>query len=114
MTDPRQSLAMARLAMIIVPCLLTIVALTGTATAKPDHNTVHVDYVDLDLSSARGRAALDARIERALRDVCRTRFSRSVRAAAQMRACLTETRRSIAPQRKAILARAGGKTTAQN
>ena len=106
MTDPRQSLAMARIGMVIIPCLLVITALITPAQAEPQKVQSRVEYADLDLSSAAGRAALDKRLDVAIRTVCRTRFSRSVRVVVEARACMAEVYEDVRPQRDAILAKA--------
>ncbi|MGB3470608.1 MAG: UrcA family protein [Erythrobacter sp.] len=106
MHDPRQSLATARIIMIAAPCVLLVGALTSPVNAEPDHRQAHVEYADLDLSSDAGRAALDKRLNRAIRDVCRAPFTRSVRAASQARACAEKVRETVLVQRNAILARA--------
>jgi len=106
MHDPRQSLTTARLVMIAAPCILVLGALIPSANAEPDHRRVHVEYADLDLSEDAGRATLDRRLNRAIRNVCRAPFTRSARAATHARTCAEQVRESVLAQRDTILANA--------
>lgn len=76
---------------------------TAVGPAIAAENGVLVAYEDLNLGSAAGRAALDARIERAASRVCGTAFINELDIAAGVDACRDDT---IAAARRQL--RAGG------
>jgi len=119
MTDPRNSLAMARIMTLAFPFLLiaavaveaaeaTGAGAAAAATAGSDQNSARVPYADLDLTHPSGRAEFEKRLDRAIKDVCRQRFSRSARAATHAHACIADARQRVAAQRNAALAYKGG------
>jgi UrcA family protein len=68
--------AMNTLAKTTVNALVAL-GLAGTAAAPAfatayEHRTVTVSAADIDLGTAKGQKILDNRVERAVRDVCRT------------------------------------------
>ncbi|GAB5348677.1 UrcA family protein [Alteriqipengyuania sp. 357] len=78
----------------------------GPALADPGENRVAVRYDDLDLRSTAGRAILDRRVADAIRNVCRSPHSRSVRVASETKACIAQLQEKVARLRALILAEA--------
>jgi UrcA family protein len=60
--------------------------------------SVAVPYGDLDLTKDAGRAALETRLDRAVRKVCGAVVTRDLEKAAAHKACLAEARASYQPQ----------------
>lgn len=82
------------------------VALGATAaTVQPAHAAaiVAVSYQDLNLASDAGRAALDARIERAASEVCGTAQRGELRIASEVAACRQAALAGAQRQRDALL-----------
>ena len=84
----------------------TLAASSSPALANPGENRVVVSYHDLDLRSAAGQAALDRRLDVAVRKVCRTPHSRSVRVATKTQDCIAKLREEVAQQRARIVVEA--------
>lgn len=106
MQDPRESLPTARLISLCLPLILLIVALVAPVDAKTATRRVEVPYTDLDLTLETDRAKLDQRLARAIRDVCRVPFSRSVRSATEARACFEAKREEFSIVRDRMVAAA--------
>jgi len=107
MNDPRNSLFMAKVVTVALPCILISSVLQQAAQAEPGTRTVHVTYADLDLANPKGRAEFEKRVRHAINTVCRQRFSRSARAPTQTRACIRAARQSVEGQKRAALAYKG-------
>ncbi|MEL7739235.1 UrcA family protein [Citromicrobium bathyomarinum] len=89
--------------------LALAVALTiggSPALADPGENRVAVRYDDLDLRSTAGRTILDRRLDDAIRKVCRSPHSRSVRVASETKACIAQLQEKVAQLRNRIIAEA--------
>ena len=83
---------------------LAAIAVPATVHAeRGEENRVLVEYQDLDLNHAAGRAALNERLDRAIKEVCHSSLTRSVRASSQARQCIAEKRAELAPVREAII-----------
>lgn len=78
--------------------------LTAVSPAFASGSGVSIAYDDLNLGSAAGRAALDARIERAARLVCGTAFINELDIASGVDACREDVIAAARAQRDAILA----------
>lgn len=76
----------------------SLAATPALATPQGEENSASVTYHDLDLSSAEGQAELDARIERAARQVCGLdeRQTGSRIRNREARDCVEEAKRSFA------------------
>ncbi|MBD2843145.1 UrcA family protein [Erythrobacter rubeus] len=85
---------------------LTLGAAGTPASAEPGLNTVAIDYADLNLTSSEGRAVLDKRIKKAVRQVCATPWTRSIRAGSASRKCIKNTMKVVAPIRDQVIAQA--------
>ncbi|MBV7265526.1 UrcA family protein [Erythrobacter ani] len=85
---------------------LTLGAVGYPAAADPGLNTVAIDYQDLNLTENAGRATLDERIKKAVRQVCSTGWTRSIRAGTVARKCIRETMKAVAPVRDEVIAQA--------
>lgn len=85
----------------LVGTALTLAVSAGPAMATPvDARTVMLDVNPMDLATVSGRNALDARIERAVRQVCGASLSeRHLKAIQAQQACVAET---IAATRQAV------------
>jgi UrcA family protein len=89
--------ALAAAAFVIVP----------TAAQEPvsADRTVAVRHADLDLASRAGVAALDRRIQAAVREACGTASDADVRGKNQVQQCRADTLASVAAQRESAIAR---------
>jgi UrcA family protein len=72
------------------------VAVSGPAFA--DARTVEVKVDDLDLSRPAGQAALDKRINSAIRKVCLSHISRSVMEQNEVKKCEADARNMVRPE----------------
>lgn len=96
-----------------------ILAVAGLAAGLSTFTAVHpaiaaeagvtVSYEDLNLGSAAGRAVLDARIERAARQICGTAFINELDFAAGVEACRRDVVAGARQQREAAV---GGRSYA--
>jgi len=105
--SPMVRINILALAGAIIASTITIAAVTPAAAA--DTATVRVSYADLDLASAEGRSALDARIGAAASKVCVATNDRDLNA---IGACRTA---SIADAKKVVtyaFASGGSRTVA--
>lgn len=84
--------------------------LAESSAGVPMNQTV-VTYADLDLTKAAGRATLDERLKQAIRKVCRSDWSRSVRIGTEARRCKINLRKELTPMRDAIVADAQAKAS---
>ncbi|MGZ8282576.1 MAG: UrcA family protein [Allosphingosinicella sp.] len=89
--------------------LIACAAFATPAAASPEQ--IPVSYADLDLTTPAGIATLDARLERAVRQVCGGTFPMSLDSRAQVRRCQAETRADIQPSRGEALAQAQSRGT---
>ena len=80
---------------------------TAISPALAAESGVLVQYEDLNLASAAGRAALEARLDRAASQVCGTAFINELDIAAGVNACRED---SIAVAREQLRAVAGERT----
>lgn len=94
---------------IVLPALLAALAATGLQTAAfagpAEARNASVSYAGLDLASAEGQRSLDARIARAVEQVCDD-GSRSLAAMQRQRACEAETRAAVTVVRDQLVANA--------
>ena len=103
--------------LIVLASLVTAgTILAGTASpalaAPPAAETRIVAYGDLDLSRSAGRAVLDARIDRAVRDVCGKVFVRDLNGLRLVELCRDETSANAYAQlRRGEVLVAGGAAT---
>ncbi|MCX9146902.1 UrcA family protein [Erythrobacter sp. WG] len=101
---------MNTLAKIIVPALATLgiagTAVTPAVAENVDRSFVSVSYRDLDLATAKGQKLFDQRVERAVRQVCRTTNpSTGTRLMSQdALACLAKARSDAKQKMAAIIA----------
>jgi UrcA family protein len=74
------TMATPKLSLCLVAAAAAMISLPATAGAQPrrDVRTVVVQYSDLDLSHAAGQKALESRIERAVRKVCRSNIAHNM------------------------------------
>jgi UrcA family protein len=80
-------------------------SLPADATAK--QRSINVEYRDLNLADAKGRRALDRRIERAVVQLCgSTNMARNMAEIRMVEACTAEAHNSSAPSRARAEARA--------
>lgn len=86
----------------------TAPALAREAAAQA---TQRVSFADLNLATPAGVAALDRRIEQAIRRACGDAFPRDLAAQAEMRGCRASMRAGIADRRDAAVAVAGRPAT---
>jgi UrcA family protein len=93
--------------------LMAMLASTPTL-AEPNLNRAVVNYEDLDLRSPEGRAKLDRRLEDAVKAVCRTPHSRSVRVASETQACIAQLREDVSQLRDQIMAEAQNRQDRQD
>lgn len=86
--------------------MFTVAAVMAVATqivpAPAQAASLSVGYADLDLTSAQGHAALNARIDRAARRVCAVEDSRNLSAMAASRACYRVAMASAQPKLAAL------------
>ena len=87
--------------------LLPIVLAASAAISAPAiAQTRVVSYADLDLSSSAGQAALDNRIDNAIRQVCGSAWPLDLQSQNEVRRCRSQTRADIQAQRNDALAQA--------
>jgi UrcA family protein len=88
---------------------ISFAVLAGAAFAAPaaaSSEGVQVSYAGLDLTTPAGIAALDARLERAVRYVCGAPFPADLQTQSQVRRCRASTLASFQAQRGDALAAA--------
>lgn len=85
---------------------LALLALTVAAPAAAETVRVPVSYSGLDLNSPAGIAELDARIGRAVDQICGRPFPDTLTSRYTLRRCQTEARSSVQAQRADALAQA--------
>lgn len=84
--------------------ILGAIAAATVAISPASANTVEVTYDDLNLASAKGQAALEARIERAVRSVCEVNSTGSrVREQQARSVCAKQARASAKTQMAAVV-----------
>ena len=87
--------------------LIPIVLVASAIVSSPaSAQTRAVSYADLDLASPAGQAALDRRIENAVRHVCGTAFPIDLQSQRDVRRCRSETRADVQAQRNDAFAQA--------
>ena len=87
--------------------LIPIVLVASLAAANPAQaETRTVRYADLDLTSPAGQAALDRRLENAVRQVCGDPYPIDLQTVNEVSRCRRETRANIQAQRNDALAQA--------
>lgn len=98
------------------PLLFPVIALGCALAASPaaaEEVTTWVEYADLNLTTAEGRAALDKRLEMAARRLCNGNADfRNVRAMQSYRLCVAEARASYSEQVRVAVAKANGRRVA--
>lgn len=88
----------------VAPAL--IAAAIAVSPAAASSGSQRVSFADLDLTTPAGIAELDARLERAVRDVCGEPWPRDLRGRRYIEQCRTETRATLQAQRGDALAQA--------
>ena len=88
----------------LIPIAL-VASVVAVSPARAD-NSRTVSYADLDLDSPAGRAALDRRIENAVRQVCGRAFPIDLQSHNQVRQCRQQTIADIQAQRNDAFAQA--------
>jgi len=91
------------LAVAAVAAGLATVAFAAAPAAAGELESVQVQYQDLNLSHASGRATLDRRISSAARRLCGDYMPIELKWRELSRACQQEVIASTAPQRDALL-----------
>lgn len=84
--------------------LVAVAVAAGATTAFADQNVAQVRAADLDLTTAGGQAALQSRLDAAVRAVCDDQYDAGVRVHAR---CMAEARRSADHGRRVLLASVG-------
>jgi|TARA_R100000049_G_C1954986_1_gene107637 UrcA family protein len=77
------------------------------ANASAHSRSIEIDTGNFDLSTQAGRDMLDARIDSAVRNVCRS-GQRGVAARLEMQACAADIRSAVKPQIELAMADARG------
>ncbi|WP_426165497.1 UrcA family protein [Sandarakinorhabdus sp. DWP1-3-1] len=93
----------------LLPLLaITLLGMAAPAVATPvaDQDSIRIDTSNIDLGSETGRQALERRVERAVKAVCGAPVFGTLDEEAELRACREERRAAVAPQLRALLARA--------
>lgn len=87
---------------------LAVAAVTPALAGEADRMTMTVRVADIDLATAKGQRALDQRLEKAVRTVCRTTDPRtgSRILSQETRACVAKARASVKQQMAALSAKA--------
>ena len=88
-----------------VPLALVAAAIAATPAAASQGDR-RVSYADLDLASPAGVAALDQRLERAVRQVCGSPWPVDLRGRRDIERCRAETRATVQARRSDALAQA--------
>ena len=83
----------------------TLLTPTVACAQQPESVTAQVDYSDLDLASAAGQRRLEARVGRAVRQLCAEDGERGLRARSREKACMADATASA--ERELGLALAG-------
>lgn len=87
--------------------LIPIILIATVAAVQPaSAETRIVSYADLDLSSPQGQAALDRRIEHAVRQVCGRPFPTNLQSREEVEECRSQTLSSVQAQRNDAFAQA--------
>jgi UrcA family protein len=87
--------------------LIPIVLIASLAAANPAQaESRTVSFADLDLTSPNGQAALDRRLENAVRQVCGSPYPIDLQSVNEVTRCRRETRANIQAQRNDALAQA--------
>ena len=81
-----------RKSIVTVLAALTLTGLTAVPAAAADEVTVSVGYADLDLTAPAGRAALDRRIDAAVKEVCAKPDMRNIKAMTAWEECKATAR----------------------
>lgn len=86
---------------------VTVTGFSASASAQSRiTRTAEVSYADLDLTSADGQRTLDGRIKGAVRKVCGSYDSKSLREAADHGNCMQEAKMSAKRAKVSLIARA--------
>ncbi|MFN3945565.1 MAG: UrcA family protein [Allosphingosinicella sp.] len=88
----------------------TLFSAPALAAAPLGTDSLAVRHADLDLATARGRAALDHRIRAAADALCGTASPADMQSQAAVRRCRTETVAAVLPQRDRLIAATGHRT----
>jgi UrcA family protein len=86
--------------------ILPLALLAFAVPAIAETARVPVSYSGLDLTTPAGVAALDARIENAVQEICGQPFPASLQSRFAIRRCQDEARASVQSQRSSALAQA--------
>ncbi len=86
------------------------VTLAAAPAVAQELNTQLVSYADLDLASPAGVSTLDARLDSAVRRVCRSNERPTLQDLQEARACQTSARSEADRQRRGVLANHAGGT----
>jgi UrcA family protein len=92
-----------------IPLALAAAAISASPAAASFEGR-QVNFADLDLGSPAGIATLDARIERAVRQICGDPSPASLQSQREVRRCRSETLSIVQAQRSDALARAGSRS----
>jgi len=96
---------MKTLAPVTLVAALIAAGLAAAPThAQPAAPRIVISHADLDLTTERGRAALDLRVLHAARTACGTPSPADPRGRAKAASCLAEARAAVAAQRDAAIA----------
>ena len=90
-----------------------LAALTATPAIAQGANSVKVPYGDLNLGSPAGIAALDRRLDRAVKSVCGDAAIHDLSAQRRIERCRTDTWQSIQDDRQVAIARSTGQQDVQ-
>lgn len=90
--------------------IATLLAFSATpALAEPPVTAQStIQTADLDLSTAKGRRALDLRLNQAVKEVCGTASDADIEGKNDVRRCRVETLARLASERDQRIARASG------
>jgi UrcA family protein len=87
--------------------LIPIILVATVAAANPAHaQTQIISYADLDLTSPAGQAALDSRIQSAVRQVCGRAYPIDLQSQRDVARCRSATLADVQAQRNDALAQA--------
>ena len=89
----------------LIPIIL-VASVAAVSPARAESDTQVVSYADLDLTSPAGQAALDRRLNAAIRQVCGRPFPIDLQTHRQVQQCRSQTAAIVQAQRNDAFAQA--------
>lgn len=90
-------------------CLAVLALVVATPiAARPEMKSARVSHADLNLASATDRAVLDARVERAIEEVCGRNWASGIKRRKAVVACGASARAEVKTQVERLTARKRG------